>query len=261
MAEDLVRSVGRPSRMRETLLLVATYREIPFKKLISLGEEIFGLSERAIRNHLNSTVTLGPVRFMGRELRLNIFPVGFYKLRNGERVVYFIDHVPKRLAITYITALITSFTLGILTILAGDLVGAMHIAALMLPLAISSLFISCFGYKVRRKLGIDGDKITCLLKYRKKKSIILKAAFERTTRLYEIKEHAIKEISKRLGKPLRGEYSIILVDRDGKEVKVNETDRLYVLNAETLHFKLKARRKSAEEEKAQEYKITSEEIR
>jgi len=98
--------------MWETLLLVADHREIPLKKLIRLGEEIFGLTERTIRNHLNSTVTLGPVEFMGKELRLNIFPVGFYISRKGERIVYFIDEAPKRLAIAYIGASIALFILG-----------------------------------------------------------------------------------------------------------------------------------------------------
>ena len=232
--------------MRETLLLVADHGEIPLKKLISLGEITFGLSERTIRNHLNRMITLGPVRFMGREIRLNVFPVGFSKLPNGERTVYFIDQAPRRLAITYIAASITLFVLGILTILAGDLLGAMQIAVMILVLAIGPLFLSILGGRVRRKIGAHRDKVTCLVKYRKKKGIILKAAFKRSTRLYEIKEHVIKKISKRLGKPLRGEYSIIFVDRNGNEIKIDETSRLYALNAETLHFKLKEVRSPVE---------------
>jgi len=72
--------------------------------------------------------------------------------------------------------------------------------------------------------------------------MIIKAAFKRSTRLYEIKEYAIKEINKRRGKPLRREYSLIFIDRDGREIKVNETSPLYVLNTETAHFKLKEAR-------------------
>jgi len=232
--------------MRETLLLVADHGEIPLKKLISLGEIIFGLSERTIRNHLNRMITLGPVRFMGREIRLNVFPVGFSKLPNGERTVYFIDQAPRRLAITYIAASITLFVLGILTILAGDLAGAKYIAALILVLAIGPLFLSILGSRLRSKIGVHRDKVTCLIKYRKKKSIILKAAFKRSTRLYEVKERVIKKISKRLGKPLRREYSIIFVDRNGNEIKIDETSRLHALNAETLHFKLKEVRSPVE---------------
>ena len=246
LAESPIRSVGRPSRMWETLRLVADHRQIPLKKLIRLGEEIFGLTERTIRNHLNSPVTLGPVRFMGRELRLSILPVGFYRSRKGERIVYFIDEAPKKLAITYIGVSITFFILGILKILVGDLIGAIQTAEMTMLLAVGPLTLSLIGNRVRRKIGAHTNKVTCLIKYRKKKSIILKATFNRITRLYEIKDHVIKEISKRLGKSIRREYSIILVDRDGREIKINETSRLYALNAETLHFKLKEVRSPVE---------------
>ena len=113
-------------------------------------------------------------------------------------------------------------------------------------LAVDPLILSLIGNRVRRRIGAHTDKVTCLINYRKKKSITLKATFNRITRLYEIKDHVIKEISKRLGKPIRREYSIIFVDRNGNEIKINETSRLYALNAETLRFKLKEVRSPVE---------------
>jgi len=62
-------------------LLVADYREIPLKRLIQLGEEIFGLSPRTIRSHLSRMITvsfeLKLFRFK-KEFKLKVFPVGFY---------------------------------------------------------------------------------------------------------------------------------------------------------------------------------------
>ncbi|MHA1632647.1 MAG: hypothetical protein ACTSXC_07590 [Candidatus Freyarchaeota archaeon] len=225
--------------MRETLLLVSDYGEIPLKKLIELGEEIFGLSPRTIRNHLDRMVIIWSFRLFGREVSFKVFPVGFYKRRNGERIVYFIGQAPRRLAITYLAASIILFLLGILTILVGDLLGAMQIASMILVLAIGPLTLSVLAYLVRRREGIPSSKVTCIIKYCGKKNIIVKAAFKRNTRLYEVKEYAIREIGKRRGKPLRREYSLNFIDKDGREIKVNETSPLYVLNAETLHFELK----------------------
>jgi len=225
--------------MRETLLLVSDYRELPLEKLMKLGEEIFGLNPRTIRNHLKSRVTIGSFRLFGREVSFKVFPVRFYKQRNGEKIVYFIDEAPSRLAVTYLVASIILFFLGILTMLAGDLLVTMQIALTIILLAIGPLTLSVLGYIIRRKIGIHSSKVTCIIKYRGKKSMIIKAAFKRSTRLYEIKEYAIREIGKRCGKPLRKEYSLIFIDRDGREIKVDETSPLYVLNMKMPHFELK----------------------
>ena len=234
--------------MRETLLLVADYREIPLKRLIKLGEEIFGLSPRTIRNHLSRMVTvsfeLKLFRFR-KELKLKVFPVGFYKRRNGEKVVYFIDQVPKRLAIAYITSVIIIFLTAISQILEGDLPGAMSTVfwPLLMP-SIGSTFLSYLGHRIRHQEGVYDNEIKCVIKYReKKKNIIVKGIFKREARLSKVKEYAIQEIGRRRGEPLRGEYILLFIGEGGREIRVNEVNRLYLLDGRVLHFKLVKPRK------------------
>lgn len=228
-------------------MLVADYREIPLKRLIQLGEEIFGLSPRTIRNHLSKTVTASfklKLPKFKKEFKFKVFPVGFYERRKGEKIVYFIDHVPIRQAIIYLASVALLSLTAIMLILRGDLSRAMWAILAILISALGPAIVSFLAYCVRCAENIPDNKVTCIIKYReRKKDIIIRAGFRRGTRLSEVKEYAIREIASRRGRPLRGDHHLLFIGEDGRGVKVNEVKRLYSLDGQVLHFELVSSRK------------------
>jgi len=237
---DVVRkNRGRPaSRLREILILISNNPGIKFRKLAKKAKEYFDMDAKRIYDYLNAEFRL-KIKLFSKEFHVSVFPIIPYRLIPfDERRVYFVGRPPTFISILYILNAAGLLINAIRCYIQGEFAFTV-IITISLLIGIPCLFLRWWiGRIILKHYEICVGKVLCIIRHGKNTRLLKK--FSLNTRMYEIKEYALKELERRRGKPIRREYLLYLIDKSGARVlpEPNSTLYPYALNSKRLLFEL-----------------------